>query len=185
MLAVALCAAAGIVLVRTILLPSYREWRDLQSELHARAPEYARLARNLAYRQSADEEFERLPREAFQRDPEQITLAAWLRELETAARRPSLVLVNTKPMPVRHEAGYGVYTVKLSISGRLAEVLQFVSDAVSGPTVAGLGSFSMRAVQGGDSVECSFDLRMVKLAPPRESQPRRGAPAAPSTPGGG
>jgi hypothetical protein len=75
-----------------------------------------------------------------------------------------------------------VYTVKLSISGRLAEVLQFVSDAVNGRTVAGLGSFSMRAVQGSERVECSFDLRMVKLAPGRESQPHHASPDAPTGP---
>jgi hypothetical protein len=177
--AVALSAVAAFVLVRSVVVPSYREWRELQVQLAAQSPEYARLAQNLAYRESADEEFGRLPTEAFQAASEQITLAAWLRDLEATARRPSLVLVNTKPMPVRHEDGYGVYTVKLSVSGRLPEVLQFVSEAVNGAAVTGLSSCSMHAVQGSNGVECSFDLRMVRLAPARASSPD--VPAGPST----
>jgi hypothetical protein len=159
-------------------VPAYREWRGLQVQLAGQSAEYTRLSRNLAYRQSAEEEFARLPEEAFQAaESEQLTLAGWLRELESKARRPSLVLVNTKPLPVRRERGFGVYAVKLSVSGRLPEVLQFISDATNGASITSVESFSMRAVQGGNQVECGFGLEMVRL-PPDKGAGARG-PARP------
>ena len=176
LLAAVACAAGGFILLRNLALPSYREWRDLEAQLQAQALEHTRLARNLAYKQSAEDEFARLAPEAFQTESEQMTLASWLRELEATARRPSLVLVNTKPLPVRRERGYVSYAVRLSVSGRLAEVIQFISDAANGATITGLSSFSMRGVQGSNNVECTFGLRMVRLMPdatkPQPANPR-------------
>lgn len=177
LLALAAFAALTFAALHWLVAPAFREWRRTESRVESLSSEHARLVRNLAYKQTAEEQSRRLPPAATQVESDQLTLATWLSELEAAARKPGVTLNSTKPMPVQQEGGYKVFSVRVSLSGRLTEVLRFVSDVVSGPPVVGVHSYTIRAVQGPNNVECSLHLRMVRLQPP-------GGPLPPQGPGG-
>jgi hypothetical protein len=125
--------------------------------------EHARLTRNVEMKQGVDKAFAQLGPEAYQRESDPLTLAGWLRELELLARLPSMALNNMKALPVKLEGSHKVYRVRLTISGKLPEVLRFISSATHGQSIAGLESFSLRGVQGINMVECGLSLRMIRL----------------------
>jgi hypothetical protein len=166
-------AATAFVALRWIVVPTFRDWRETQSRFLSLSREHARLLRNLAYKQSAEEQSRLLPPQAILVESEQLTLATWLRDLEVAARRTGVTLNSTKPMPVLQEGGYKVFGVRVSLSGRLPDVLKFVSEVVSGPSVVGIQSYTMRAVRAPNNVECTLYLRMVRIQQPGADGRRR------------
>ncbi len=145
------------------VFPTYDAWRDLRSGAGMQAIEHARLRANLAMGQRVNEQFQQGGGKAFQGASDQITVSQFLIELETLARLPSLTLINARPMPARQKGPYKTYAVKLSLSGRLNEILQFVWEVTSGESIVGLESFSLRGVQDRQLVECTLNLWMVRL----------------------
>jgi len=152
------------------VFPTYDAWRDLRCGAQMEAVEHARLKANLAMGQRVDEQFQQVAPKAFQDASDQITVSQFLIELETLARLPSLTLINARPMPARQQGSCKTYAVKLSLSGRLHEILQFVSQVTSGESIVGLEGFSLRGVQDRHLVECTLNLWMVRLL----AEPGRG-----------
>ncbi len=160
---VAVCGLAA----RHYIVPAYDRWQALRSLVHVRAIEHAKLTANLAVRESVNRQFESLGPKVRQTNSDQITLSEYLRDLETLARHPSMTLINMKPLPVEQEETHKIYRVKLSVAGKLPEILQFISDVTNGPTITGLKTFTLRGVQGSNMVECSLSLWMIRLIPER------------------
>lgn len=155
----------GLPIVRRYLLPAYDEWQAVRSTVQMQAVEHAKLTANLAVRGSVDRQFKSLGPKLIQSASDQITLSEYLRELETLARHPDMTLVNMKPLPVKQEHTYKIYRVRLSVAGKLQDIMQFVSDVTHGPAVTGLEAFTLRGAQGHNRVECSLCLWMVRLIP--------------------
>ncbi|MGE5608213.1 MAG: hypothetical protein ACM359_03075 [Bacillota bacterium] len=175
----ALCMAAAMVILaiailRYGLVPSAREWKLLRSQWRVKNAEYARLVRNVGMKQGVEEQFTRLGAQAYQNESDPMTLAAWLRELELLARLPSMTLNNMKAMPVKHESAYKLYRVRLAVSGKLPEVMKFISAATHGESLTGLESFALRGVPGVNMVECGLSLRMIRLLPEAKKEGEHG-----------
>lgn len=159
-------AVIGVIIFpmfRWGILPAYHQWQSLRYSTTMQTMEYHRLRSNLSMRKSVGEQFEKLGTNIFQEQSDQITLSDYLRELEALARYPSLTVIGIKPLPVVNEKSHKTYRIKLSVAGKLPEILQFVAKVTNGPTVTGLEAFSLRGVQGANRVECSLSLRMVRL----------------------
>jgi Tfp pilus assembly protein PilO len=169
-------AAVSAVGVRSFILPAYDEGSALRSKVRLQAAEYARLEANLQVKDSVNKQFERLGEKVSQSASDQMTLSDFLRELETLARHPSLTLINMKPLPVKNEVTHKIYRVKLSVAGKLQEILQFITDVTNGPDVTGLESFALRGVQGLNMVECNLSLWMVRLLPEKAAGEKESKP---------
>ena len=129
---VTLSAIASFLAVKYYILPAQNTRGALKAEAQLNAVEYAKLLTNLKISQKMGQEYNILHDEALvQTESDQITLSAFLQEIEVAARRPSLVLNNMKPQTVVTGETFKSYPVKLSVSGRFPEVIQFVSDLLS------------------------------------------------------
>ncbi len=163
-----LCVMGAVVVLlipvlRGVVLPTWREWSELRGNLGRRWLEHGRLSRNLSRKSAVDAEFGRLEGEAWQTEADSMTLASWLRELEVMARLPGMSINSMKALPVKDAGSYRLYRVRVSVSGKLPEVMRFVSEATNGSVVTGLEGFSLRGAQGPNAVECSVALRMVRL----------------------
>ena len=171
--------------VHYFVLPAYDEWRSLSSQAYVQAQEYAKLTANVAVRDSVEEEFKKLGPEIEQSESDQITLSQFLRDVEVLARLPSVMVINMKPLPVEDKGTYKIYPVRLSVAGKLQEILQFVSGVTNRPVVAGLEAFALRGIQGSNMVECTVSVWMVRLVSPpdvgadRTDVPRTGETGAP------
>ena len=152
------------------LLPASDDLKSARSLAQAQRQKYARLKENIKIRQRVDEQFKRLHQKSFQTQSDQITLSRFVRDLESLARHPSLVLVNLKPMPVKNEGSFKVYRIRLAVSGKIQDILRFVSDLTGRDNIAGLESFSLRGVQGGRTAECSLSVRMIRLMSDRATK---------------
>lgn len=152
--------------VKYYLLPAFDEQKALRAEAQLMSMDYAKLLTNLAVSEKMGREYEILRDEAVvQMQSDQITLSAFLQQIEVAARRPTLVLVNMKPQAIVTAETFKSYPVKLSISGNLPEVIRFVSDLLSTQAVIGVDHFMLRGVQSYGRVECSMELSMIKITP--------------------
>ena len=169
--AVGLCA----LVFQSFVRPAYDEWQQTKASVAIQAAKLARLRRNLGIRRSVDEQYVRIPAQTFASASDEVVLAKFLRELEMVGRNPAMSLVNMKPQAVQMTGTHRSFPVKLTIAGKLQEVLRFVVAATNRPEVTGLRSFSVRGVQHGDLVECSLFMWMVKLT--------GRAPEAPPAPG--
>ena len=158
---VVLCA----MIVGRSIFPVYDEWQEMKSLVRLQSLEHDRLSRNLAIKQEVEEEASRLKPSVYQLESDAITLSQFLRELEVLGRHPSMTLSNAKALPVEDKGAYKIYRVRLSVAGKLQEILQFVSDMTSGNTVVGLEGSALRGVQGGAMAECSLSMRMIRLVP--------------------
>jgi hypothetical protein len=165
MLCITVTLVLFIPLVKRFILPAYDQWCALKSTVGMQVVEYDTLKSNLLIKESVDKQFERLGDHVWQLESDQITLSNYLRELETLARHPSMTLINMKPIPAQLEDTHKIYRLKLTVAGKLQEILQFVSELTHGTTVTGLEAFSLRAVQGINIVECNLSLWMVQLIP--------------------
>lgn len=158
------------IAVRWYIVPAYDQWQSLKYLTQMQTAEYTRLRTNLSIQPSVDKEFSRLGPEIYQVKSDQITLSEYLRELETIAHHPSLTLISMKPLSAAEENDYKIYRLKLSVAGKLQEILQFIGDVTHGKTITGLQSFTLRAVQGHNMAECNLSLWMVRLIPKSPEQ---------------
>ena len=163
LLVVTALVAICILTVKGCLLPAYEELSRVRSTAKSRAAEYAKLTRNLLISESIDARYKQHGKAVAQTGNDQKTLSNFLRDLEIQARRPNMTIVNIKPLPVTTEATHNVYQARVSVSGKLQEILKFVSNLANTPTVIGLDSFSLRGVQGINTVECSLRVRSVRV----------------------
>ena len=178
---VALFATAALVvlcayLCNALILPAYDELASLRSLAESRALKHARLTGHLAVSDVVKERFDALADRVRQADNDEVTLSRFLLDLETAARHPSISIVNIKPFPVQNEGTHKVYRVKMSVAGKLQDVTRFISDVTNGNSVVGVESFSLRGVQGVSMVEFAAVLRMIRIAssaPPNRDRPAR------------
>lgn len=157
---VGLCA----LVFQSFVRPAYDEWQQTKTSVAIQAAKLARLRRNLGIRRSVDEQYARIPAQTFASASDEVVLAKFLQELEMVGRNPAMSLVNMKPQAVQVTGTHRSFPVKLTIAGKLQEVLRFVVAATNRPEVTGLRSFSVRGVQHGNLVECSLFMWMVKLA---------------------
>lgn len=164
-----LIVVVGAPVFQRWLLPGYDQWRAMGALVDSQTIEYQRLVSNLEIKQSVDEQFKLLGENAWQSQSDQITLSGFLRDVEVEARYPGMTLINMKPLPVTHQETHSVYKVRLSVAGKLQDVLKFAFKLLNGETITGMESFSIRGTQGGNVVECSFSLWMVKLPAPESS----------------
>ncbi len=158
------------VLGRSWILPAYDAWKVAKTTAQARRLEYAKLSRFLEVREDVMVQYETLPPEVFQKESDQITLSHFLRKVEELARHPSMTIVSAKPQTIESKGKFRQFPIRLSVSGVLPEVTQFIVELLNGPDVVGLESFSLRGVQGGREVECTLSIWMVRLAPLKSDQ---------------
>lgn len=173
---IALCLVAGVVLLgllvfESLILPAHDELTRLSTVAEARSMEYARLSRNLDAGKLARERFESLDKVLAQEGSDEATLSEFLRELELLARRPSMRIVNIKPIPVDDQGTHRIYRANMSLAGKIQDILQFASEITDANTVEGLDNFMIRGTQGVSMVECSIVIRMVRTVdgPPRSA----------------
>jgi len=74
-----------------------------------------------------------------------------------------MTVVNMSPLPVADLGAVKKYGVQMSVTDSLQHILQFVTDATTGPLHAGVDSFSLRGVQGSLNVECAVSLYTLRL----------------------
>ena len=160
---VAVSVIAGFVLIRAAIVPAVWEWSSLRGDLRSQQIRLSELSKNLTLKGSVDAQFEQLGNKVLQEDSDEATLSEFLRDVERAARYPTLRIINMKPLAVRTEDTHKVYRIRLSVGGKLQEIIQFYSDLMRGSAAAGLESFSIRGVQGGNIVECGLAIWMVRL----------------------
>lgn len=171
-LAVIAAGLGGLFLLYWLLiLPLVWQWREVRDQSRELASDFLRLRANLGVRDQVSQAFARLGGNVWQSASDEATVSAWLRELESLARHPGMMLVNMKPAPIKREKSHIEYRVRLLVSGRLSEILRFVTDATHGQNVVGIESFSLRGVSGGNMVECTLSLWMVKLPPEVRNTP--------------
>lgn len=163
LLAGALFVIVAVLLIYHWLLPLYDRWTFLRAQVYAQQQELATLKHNLAMREAVEARFEELGDQVVQSESDQIVLSQFLREVETAARQPSLTLVNMSPRPIEDDGMSKRYPVRLSVAGTPQDVVKFTSQILNSPTVIGLESYSLRGVQGGHTIECTFALWMVRV----------------------
>jgi Tfp pilus assembly protein PilO len=166
LLGLALSSVAVFLATKYYLVPAYDTQKAVRAQAELMSMDYAKLLTNLAVSEKMSREYEMLRDEAVvQTESDQITLSAFLQQIEVAARRPTLVLINMRPQPIVTAETFKSYPVNLSISGNLPEVVRFVSDLLSAQTVISLDHFVLRGVQSYGRVECSMVLSMVKTTP--------------------
>ncbi len=158
---VAVIVFAGIC--NYLILPAYDQWRDVRRFIADQQAQYEKLTRNLGIKQSVDEQFARLAREAIQIDSDQGTYSKFLRRLEMQARQFDVAIINTKPFDVEAAPTHNIYRVKLSVAGKIHQLLKFICGLTDGPAVVGTESLTLRAVQGINMVECTMSVWMVRL----------------------
>ena len=146
-----------------LILPAYDQWRGLHRSAAGQQAQYEKLTRNLGVKQSVDEQFARLAREAVQMDSDQGTYSKFLRRLEMQARQTDVAIINTKPFEVEAASTHKIYRVKLSVAGKIQQLLKFICGITDGPAVVGTESLTLRAVQGINMVECTMSVWMVRL----------------------
>jgi len=148
-----------------LILPAYDEWCDLRQSVAGQRDQYEKFTCNLGVKQSVEEQFAGLAREVFQTDSDQATYSHFLRRLEMQARATNVAIVNVKPFEVEVTPTYKIYRVRLSVAGKIHQLLQFVGGLIDGPAVVGTESLTIRAVQGINMVECILSVWMVCLTP--------------------
>lgn len=147
------------------VLPTYQHWQASGDMKEASAFEYAKLQNNLAMKQTVENMSKTLGHEVYQEESDEICLSKFLLDLEAMTRRPGLVLINAKPLPVESHGSYKTYKVKLTMNGKLEELVRFVSQMCANKCLIGMESFSLRGMQGGDTVECGLAIWTVRLTP--------------------
>ncbi len=175
LLALTAMVALSAAVVQWGLLPAWAALTDLRSAVRLRDEQYAVLSRNLALRQRVAEEFHRLAGSTGGEANDELALSNFLRDLEAKARLPGLSIVNIKPLPVRNDRTHKVYSARLTLSGRLAEVLKFARDVGGGSEVTGVESFNIRGTQKLGVVECGLSLRRIGLVAPPTAGAASGA----------
>lgn len=176
---VAFCTVSCVLIVCALIanylvFPAYDNLLLLRSDVRRQSEKYARLEENIKVGNVVDRRFAQIGRKAFRTQPDEITVSEFLRELEKTASLAKIMLANVKPMPVGDEGAYKSYGVRLSVAGKVQEILKFIWNVTNGDLVVELESFSLRGVQGGNRAECSASMRMIRLIPRPAGRPVSG-----------
>lgn len=155
----ALCALG----TENFLVPAWNQLAAQRATAKRQSLEYEKLTRHLAVADLVAAEFQRWGTPALQNDTDEVTLAGLLRTLEAKARIPGMAIVNIKPLPVSDEKVYKLYRVRLSLAGKLPDLLGYVGEITAGGDATGIESFSLRGTPRPGVVECSLSLRTVRL----------------------
>ena len=165
---VALCGIAVFAIIFLVgirhgVLPAYDEWQALRLRVAREEARHAQLVRNLAVRESVDEQYRSLGPETMQLDSDEATISQFLRDMEAIARESRVTLLNAKPLRAEDHRSHKTYRIKLALAGKLQDIIRFVTAVVNGPGAIGLERFSLRGRHHRDPVECGLSLRMVRL----------------------
>lgn len=165
-----ICIAAILVLLlvfilvwQVLLKPAYQGYRQARKSAQDNAIEARLLELNLAIKTKVNESYAGLDLSAFGEEPEQVVLSQWLRDIESKARYPGMVLTNMKPVPVVQKKSARLYGIHVSVVGRLPDIVKFVDDATHSRGIVGIESFTIRGKSGMDMVDASFTIQMVRF----------------------
>lgn len=136
------------------------ELSDERAELQK---SYEIFSHNLTIRPELEKRFKDLQSSAPDSGSDEVVLVSFLKDLENFSKYPTLTLVNMKPMEAKTESGNRVYRVRMSIAGKLPDLLQYVGDLSKSPRIIGIEGYSIRATQGDNIVECTVTFWMVKV----------------------
>ena len=164
LLVITLSVVISAWLIQSVLLPRWDDYRTDRRQVQAMADRHARLSHNLRVRREVEREYSKLQVDLIQTKSDEITLSQFLRNLQQAADRPSLTIVNMKPGNVERDRSLKTFPVKLAVAGNLQEVLGFVGALSENRDAVGLGKLSIRGTHGVNQVECSLELWMVRNA---------------------
>ena len=165
---VVLMGIVGAVLICSVVFqsyvrPLYNRWRFAEAQTRRQDIKFIRLQHNLSISASVDEAFAKLPPEVMRTESDERTLSQFFQSIEAMSRHGGMTLVNMKPYPTEAEATHRIYPIRLTVSGKLQEVLQFVTDVAGLPEVTGIEGLSLRGAAHGAKVEGSLSLWMVRL----------------------
>ncbi len=167
-------AAGTIILVvmcfQYLLFPVYDDWCELRASIEIQEAEYTVLTRNLAAKSGVDEQFRSLDEGLWQSGSGQDAYSRFLSRLEMLARREGVTMVNAKPFPVQDELTHSAYNVKLSLAGKLQQLLKFTSALTDGSMAVGIDSIRLKAIQGLNMVECTMSVSTIRLRPESPTQ---------------
>jgi hypothetical protein len=161
------------------LRPAYRGWSSARQRVDARASELLRLSNNLGLKGDVERQLAELPPDTWSSDVEAVTLARFLTQLETLARESKVVATGTRAEGVERERGAALYRVRLSVEGRLPDLIGFMSRVTGEQYPTGIESISLRSARGGDAVDCTVTLVSVRL---NRSVAPSGSAASPASP---
>lgn len=165
LMSVTVVVILGFFVYRQWVLPTYDQWSSLRALVQDQMIDYTRLTRNLAQKQIVDDQFNAIGDAAWQAESDLKTLSRFVRDVQALTDQYKLTMRIPRQEPIRKEQAYKVYPVRLSVSGKIMDVLQFVTDLLNRPTITGLESFDIRGIQGGNVVECRFSIWMIGLIP--------------------
>lgn len=163
LVAAAFWTCLTVFIVMQWIGPRLDQWQTLRARVAVQEPELAQLHRNLARRETIERQFATLDEAVFQAASDEVTLNRFLQGLESAARQPSLTLVNITPGERETSGAARQFAVRVSVSGTAADVLRFVREMTTGPAVVGIDSISLRGAQRGRRVECTLGIRLAQL----------------------
>jgi hypothetical protein len=159
----ALILVLALPVLRYLLLPAYDQWKMGRENVWLLSQTLSRLNHNLSVEDEAHRQFQSLAPEAWQTESQQVTLSRFLSGMESLANTSGVTVTSAKPQVVIAEKTQNLFRVKLTAIGRLPDQLRFFSSITSGAEPTGVEGFSLRGLQGGDSVECSSTLLTVRL----------------------
>lgn len=151
------------IIIHYAIIPTYGNLRLLRQSVQTNVKRLAVLSQNIMVRQSVDEKFSQIGKKTIQTETDEITISQFLREIEELARKPNVMLINMKPTAPKGTETVRQYEVKLSVAGRIQDVLQFLHALTTADSIVGLRSISLRGVQAGQRVECSLTIWTVRL----------------------
>lgn len=163
--AVVIAGLALLAVHRWVLMPSYVRWSSARAQAELLGIENAKLRSLIRLRQEVIEQHELLPREAFVSDTPQITMSQFLRQLERAASRAGVTIVNASPLDSTEGPEHQLFPLRIGVSGPLAGVARLAESLLNGPAIVGLESTTIRATRAADVVDCQLSIWLVGLRP--------------------
>ena len=161
-----LAVATGFVILctvawRVVLLPTWDRWQEKRAAWITANVEHATLIRHLDAADAVTAQMAALEDACFSDATDQITLARFLKRIETLQGR--VVLGNMQSLPIESGRHHRRYPVFLTLAGRLVDIVRFVDTVTHGPAPVGVDSFTLRGVRAGHGVECALRVWMVRI----------------------
>lgn len=162
---------AAVFLGSLILFLSIHYWikpridnlSELSDERTELQKSYEVFSHNLTIRPELEKRFKDLQNATPDANTDEVVLVSFLKDLENFSKYPTLTLVNMKPMEAKTESGNRIFRVRMSIAGKLPDLLQYVGDLSKSPRIIGIEGYSIRATQGDNIVECTVTFWMIKV----------------------
>lgn len=187
---VGLTLMVGIImpLYALLLLPQWRRLDQVRTEASLLETELIELQSNLSIREQVDVLYQQANIEPLPADKsEHIITSDLLRKIDTIrANYPSLSVTNIRPLlpPEASRAGKSsnnsrnvtettsrggdapggggrIYLVRMTVSGKLPEIVDFVTSLTHQRVLIRLDSYTLRGVQGVNLVECKMQLGRI------------------------